>query len=269
VEKARDDSIRDGSINVSRLGALLLIEIDRAPKRNGFTPEMIAEYSAAISAYEADETAYCALLHAAGEHFTAGLDLARATQVWDRGESLYPAHLHDMFDLREPRRRKPLVIAVQGICFTVGVELMLTADIVVAAQDCRFAVSEVTRGIMACGGATIRLSGRAGWGNAMRWLLTGDEFDTPTAWRMGIVQEVTAPGAHFEKALEIADRIATRAAPLAVLETRANAQRALAQGEAAAAAQFDSVRAKLRLTADAKEGVASFREKRPAKFTGK
>ena len=70
---------------------------------------------------------------------------------------------------------KPLVIAVQGICFTVGVELMLSADIVVAADDCRFSQMEVKRGIMARGGATIRMVERAGWGNAMRYLLTGDE----------------------------------------------------------------------------------------------
>ena len=83
---------------------------------------------------------------------------------------------------------------MQGITFTIGIELMLAADVVVAASDCRFSQLEVKRGIMATGGATIRMVERAGWGNAMRYLLTGDEFDVATALRLGFVQEVTAPG---------------------------------------------------------------------------
>ena len=69
-----------------------------------------------------------------------------------------------------------MVVAVKGICFTVGIELMLGADIVVAADNCRFSQLEVQRGIMATGGATLRMAERAGLGNAMLHLLTADEF---------------------------------------------------------------------------------------------
>src|SRR5919201_1442833 len=87
-------------------------------------------------------------------------------------------------DLRDPRRTKPLVAAVQGFCFTLGIELMLAADIVVAADDCRFAQLEVKRGIMATGGATLRMAERAGLGCALLHLLTGDEFGAAEALRL-------------------------------------------------------------------------------------
>ena len=94
--------------------------------------------------------------------------------------------------------------AVQGICFTLGIELMLAADIVVAADDCRFAQIEVKRGIMPAGGATVRMVERAGWGNAQRYLLTGDEFGSAEALRLGFVQEVVPAGRQKARALEIA-----------------------------------------------------------------
>ena len=83
---------------------------------------------------------------------------------------------------------------MQGICFTLGIELMLAADIVIAAEDCRFAQIEVKRGIMPAGGATVRMVERAGWGNAQRYLLTGDEFGAAEALRLGFVQEVVPAG---------------------------------------------------------------------------
>jgi enoyl-CoA hydratase len=91
-------------------------------------------------------------------------------------------------------RTKPVVVAVQGVCFAVGIELMLAADMVVAAEDTRFGQIEVRRGIFPNHGATLRIVERAGCGNAMRYLLTGDEFDAATALRLGLVQEVVPTG---------------------------------------------------------------------------
>jgi enoyl-CoA hydratase len=127
---------------------------------------------------------------------------------------------------------------------------------------------EVKRGIFANHGATIRIVERAGWGNAMRYLLTGDEFDSATALRLGLVQEVVEPGQQLGRALELAERIAAQA-PLAVQATVMNARRAVVHGVESATMELGSVQQLLFASEDAAEGVASFREKRVAVFKGK
>ena len=152
-------------------GAILCIGIDRVAKRNGFTPVMLRELSAAYTRLEDEPGLRVGVLHALGEHFTAGLDLPSMAESMQRGERMCPDGWVDPLDLGHPglrRRSKPMVVAVQGITFTLGLELMLAADLVVAADNCRFAQLEVKRGIMPTGGATIRMAQRAGWGNAMR-----------------------------------------------------------------------------------------------------
>jgi enoyl-CoA hydratase/carnithine racemase len=179
-----------------------------------------------------------------------------------------PAGKVDPYDLFPPLRSKPVVVALQGICFTIAIELMLAADIVVAARNCRFAQLEVQRGIMANHGATIRMVERAGWGNAMRYLLTGDEFDAETAFRLGLVQEVVDTGRQLDRAIEIAERIAAQA-PLAVQATIVNARRAVVHGYESAALELGPLQQKLFESEDAAEGVESFKDKRRAVFKGR
>ena len=184
----------DGRITSELDDGLFRIGIDRPAKLNGFTPKMMRELAAAYTAFEREPRARCALVFAHGANFTAGLDLPKMAPHMS-GEGLLAEEGEiDPFGLRAPFRCKPVVFAVQGICYTLGIELMLAADVVVAAADCRFAQLEVRRGLMPTGGATIRMVERAGWGNAMRYLLTGDEFDAPTALALGFVQEVVEPG---------------------------------------------------------------------------
>jgi enoyl-CoA hydratase/carnithine racemase len=258
----------DGRILVERRGALLLIGIDRVPKRNGFSEKMVIELAEAFDRLEHEAEVRCGVLHALGPHFTAGLQLDQLAAWFEVGRHLAVPGKVDPYNLRPPLRTKPVVAAVQGICFTAGIELMLAADIVVAAADCRFGQIEVKRGIMANHGATIRMVERAGWGNAMRYLLTGDEFDAETARHLGFVQEVVEPGRQLDRAIELAERIANQA-PLAVRATIENSRRAVEHGPAAAIADLGPVQLKLMATEDAAEGVASFREKRPARFTGR
>jgi enoyl-CoA hydratase/carnithine racemase len=157
---------------------------------------------------------------------------------------------------------------VHGICFTLGIEMMLAADVVIAASDTRFAQVEVRRGLVPTGGATIRMVERAGWGNAMRYLLTGDEFDAQTALRLGFVQEIVEPGRQKARAIELARHIAAQA-PLAVSATIENARIALGRGPAEAAALFGATQSRLLASDDFQEGLRSFRDKRPAQFRGK
>jgi enoyl-CoA hydratase len=153
-------------------------------------------------------------------------------------------------------------------CLTLGIELLLAADIRIASANTRFAQLEVQRGIYPFGGATTRLPREAGWGNPMRWLLTGDEFGAAEALRIGLVQEVVEPGTERDRAVDLAERIATRSAPLAVRTTLAAAQRALRDGERAAEDRFVDDVVALFKTQDGAEGMLSFIERRPARFIG-
>ena len=258
----------DGRITTARLDRVCAIGIERPKKLNGFSPKMLVELAEAFTAFERDDGAWVGLLFAEGANFTAGLELDKVAPVMKERGSVFPVGSIDPLSLRPPLRSKPLVCAVQGICFTLGIELMLAADIVVAASDCRFAQIEVKRGIMPAGGATIRIVERAGWGNAQRYLLTGDEFGAAEALRLGLVQEVVPAGGAKERALTIAQTIAEQA-PLAVRASLASSRMALAHGPHAAVREFNAVQARLMLSEDAADGVRSFSERRAARFVGR
>ena len=114
----------------------------------------------------------------------------------------------------------------------------------------------------------MRMVERGGWGNAMRYLLTGDRFDAIEAHRMNFVTEIVPTGKDLSRALEIA-RTISRQAPLAVQATRATSLTWLEHGHDAAAAVLDPEQLRLSKTWDAAEGVRSFVERRPPKFRGK
>src|SRR5215475_7798807 len=208
----------DGQIKLEQRDHLLLIGVDRPEKRNGFTPKLFSELASAYSRLESTPELWCGVLYAEGDHFTAGLDMPKIVPLRREGKPLLPPGEVDPFNLRAPLRTKPVVIALKGICFTVAIELMLAADVAIAAENCRFSQLEVKRGIMAGCGATFRMAERAGWGNAMQILLTGDEFSAADALRFNFVQEVVPAGKELARTIEIAERIA-RQAPLAVQAT--------------------------------------------------
>ncbi len=258
-----------GVLTLERRDHVLLMGLNRPQKRNAFNIELLMELGRAYELLERDEHLRCGVLFAHGEHFTGGLDLAEVGPALADGNLSYPD------DARDPWRNDgkpwttPVVAAAHGWCMTLGIELLLAADVRVADPDVRFAQLEIQRGIYPFGGATVRLPRESGWGNAMRWLLTGDEYDASEAHRIGLIQEITGPGAHVDRAVELADRIATRSAPLGVRTILASAQRALAEGHAAAAARLNDDMVALLGTEDGAEGMMSFIERRPANFIGR
>lgn len=261
----------EGRILTEVQGPVLLIAIDRAAKRNGFTPAMLQALAEAYTRLDDDPALRVGVLHAQGDHFTAGLDLPSFAPLMQRGQRAIAEGLVDPLNLGRPglrRRTKPMVVAVKGITYTLGIELMLAADIVVAADDCRFSQLEVQRGIMATGGATLRMAERAGLGNALLHLLSADVFDSAEALRLHFVQRVVPAGSELDEALRIAQAIAQQA-PLAVVATRLNALKAVEEGPMAAADEFETTQQRLACSDDAREGVLSFQARRAARFTGR
>lgn len=246
-------------------GHLLLIGFNRAAKMNAFDADMLGQLAEAYGEMERNSEIRCGVIYALGDHFTAGLDLADVAPKMADGTLDFRNVAIDPWALHGPKRTKPTVIAVQGRCLTLGIELCLAQDVCIAAENARFGQIEVKRGIFPFGGASLRLVQTAGWGNAMRWLLTGDEFDAKEAHRIGLIQEVVEVGKQLDRAIEIATTIAAQA-PLGVQATLASA-RQIVDDEAAAQALLPEIM-RLMKSKDAREGMMSFLERRPAQFTG-
>jgi enoyl-CoA hydratase len=257
----------DGTVRSEVEGHILKITVDRAAKLNAFTPEMFEALSDALTRLDGDADLWVGVVGFAGKHTTAGLDLPRfATALADSGASAADARV-DAFALKR-RCRKPVVMAVQGITFTIGIEMLLAADIVVAADDCRFCQMEPKRGLAVFGGAHVRYVERAGWGNAMYHLLRADEFGAARARELGFVQEVVPAGEQWPRALALAAEICALA-PLAVQEIKRGALTYLEHGERAAFDEIPTMRTRTAGSDDFKEGLASFRDKRQARFSGR
>jgi enoyl-CoA hydratase len=254
-------------VTTQRQEHVFLIGLNRPEKYNAVDVTMLKQLAQAYGELGSDPELRVGVLHAHGDHFCAGLDLADVwpTLVKEGPEILAGGGQYDPLGIWGEPVPKPVVMAVNGIAFTLAIELALSADIVIAADDVRFRQLEVGRGILPFGGATFRAPARVGWGNAMRFLLTAEEFGADEAHRIGLVQEVVPRGQHLERALRIARMIATQA-PSGVQESLANARIARAEQERVAIEHLRLVLPQILSSEDAKEGLQSFVERRPAEF---
>ena len=259
----------NGRVTTERQGQILLIGIDRVNQQNRIDPTIYTALATAYYQLEHDEDLRCGVLFGYGNDFSLGLDvvafapvLAQGTFQWQIEGQINP------LGTTEPRLSKPLVAAVQGGVTFMANELMLAADIRITASDAHFSQGEAQRATFPGGGATIRFVRESGWGNAMRYMLTGDEFDAQEALRIGLVQEVVAPGQQLERALELAHRIAP-AAPLAIQATLASARLALTSGEEEAARQLLPEFTRLLRSEDMQERMKALQEGRQPVYKGR
>ncbi|WP_372786812.1 crotonase/enoyl-CoA hydratase family protein [Phenylobacterium sp.] len=261
-----EGAVLEGRVRSERHDHILKIVIDNPAKKNAFVPEMMAQLAASMTELDRDPDLWVGVLCAEGDNFTAGLDMPKFFGPGATPTPIPEDHI-DPFGMRN-HCRKPVVTAVQGICFTVGIEMALAGDIVVAAEGSRFCQMEGKRGIAPLGGAHFRYITRAGWGNAMYHLMLCDEFEAEEAYRIGLVQEVVPAGRQVERAMEIARIIASNA-PLGIQVTKEAGHKFIEAGERAAIDAVPVIRQRVMGTADAAEGIRSFVERRAAVFQGR
>lgn len=256
-------------VTVERDGHVLLIGVNRPEKRNAWNLAVIDAMSQAYELLAEDDDLRVGVVFGHGDHFSAGLDLAEVgAAVKEHGPGrMGGLSKYDPFGVWAPSIPKPIVIALNGISFTLSIELALASDIVVAADDVRLRQLEIGRGIMPFGGGTFRGPAQLGWGNAMHFLLTADEFGAEQARHIGLVQEVVPAGEHVKRATEIAQTIA-RQAPRGVQATLANARIVRANAEKGVTEHLAEVLPGIMTSKDAEEGLLSFLERREAAFSG-
>ncbi|MFF7521706.1 crotonase/enoyl-CoA hydratase family protein [Streptomyces pseudovenezuelae] len=251
------------AVRTERIGSTLLITLNRPEARNAVNAAVAGELSAALDALEADPALRAGVLTGEGGTFSAGMDLKAAL----RGESP-EIEGRGFGGLTEAAPDKPLIAAVEGFAMGGGFELALACDLIVAAEDARFGLPEVRRGLIAAGGGAIRLPKRVPHHLAMELLLTGEPVDGRRAGDLGLANRVTAQGQAVPEALRLAERLAENA-PLALAAVKRVVRAADGTPDTEAFAFQRGEMRTLMASDDVREGMTAFAERRPPRWTGR
>ena len=189
-------------LRYERIGAAAVLTIDRPERRNAVDDATAKLFRRGLEDFEADEEARVLVLTGAGgKAFCAGADLkAMNLDVTHPAGPMGPTRLTPS---------KPAIAAVDGWCLAGGVELALWCDMRIATPQTTFGLFERRWGVPLIDGGTQRLPRVVGMGRALELILTGRPVEAEEAHRIGLVNEVVAPGAHLERALELAEKIAS------------------------------------------------------------
>jgi enoyl-CoA hydratase len=189
-------------LRYERVGATALLTIDRPERRNAIDRAAAEAFRAGLTEFEADDAARVLVLTGAGgQAFCAGADL--------KAMDLEVDHPHGPMGPTRLTPAKPAIAAVDGWCLAGGVELALWCDLRIATPQSTFGLFERRWGVPLVDGGTQRLPRLIGMGRALELILTGRPVEADEAHRIGLVNEVTVPGKHLERALELAERIAS------------------------------------------------------------
>jgi enoyl-CoA hydratase/carnithine racemase len=254
---------------VERRGQIVLIGINRPDVYNRMDPEGSRALAVALTGYDHDDSLRCAILFGHGDNFSRGIDVDAHKAAIGQAPATDDSNLISLTG-DNPKRRlsKPLIVVVHGDTWNAAHEMFLACDIRVCSADVRFGQDEVSHARFPGGGGTIRFVREVGWGNAMRYILTGDHWGAQEAYRMGEVQEI-APTK--DAALEVAVKIANKVAgcgPLGIKTALVSAHTALDSGEPAAFAQLGKQYNGLYATRDFQEGRDAEAQNRPPVYIG-
>jgi enoyl-CoA hydratase len=253
------------TILVERRGRVTLVTLNRPQALNALNGQVLADLLAAMAAFDADPGQGCAVITGSAKAFAAGADIK---EMQEQGfADMYASDFFAGWD-RFIRTRKPVIAAVAGYALGGGCELAMMCDFILAAETARFGQPEVKLGVSPGMGGSQRLTRAVGKAKAMEMCLTGRMIDAAEAERAGLVSRVVPADALVEEAVRTAETIAGMA-PLAVIANKEMVNVAFETG-LSAGVQFER-----RLfhglfgTADQKEGMTAFVEKRSGRWSGR
>ena len=253
------------NILVETKGRVGLIRLNRPQALNALNGKLIAELSAALDGFEADEGIGCIVIAGSDKAFAAGADIKEmADKTFIEA---FMGNFAGTWD-RTAQTRKPVIAAVAGFALGGGCELAMQCDLIIAADNAKFGQPEIKLGIIPGIGGTQRLTRAVGKAKAMDLILTGRMMDAAEAERAGLVARIVPVASLMDEAMKAAETIAAMSLPsvLAAKEAVSRAfETSLAEGVNFERRIFHGLFA----TRDQKEGMQAFVEKRPAKFENK
>ena len=258
------------TVTVERRGDIVLVGFNRPFIQNRLDPATRARLGAIVYQYEHDASLRALVLFGHGEHFSRGIDVdASQANIIAGQRPASPVPTLDVIGNSQPHRSKPVVVVAHGDTWNLGHEIYLGCDVRVAAANTRFGQDENTHGRFPGGGATVRFVREAGWGNAMRYMLTGAHWSAEESYRMGITQQLAAtPEAALEAGVAMARKIAA-CAPLSIKATLASGHQYVDPVEADALSKLGAQYSALYRTEDFIEGRRAEAEGRPPRYQGK
>jgi enoyl-CoA hydratase len=246
-----------------RRNGVLTITINRPAQKNAVNRDVAVAVASALDLLDSDPSLSVGVLTGAGGTFSAGMDL----KAFANGQT--PILRGRGFGgVTQAVVRKPLIAAVEGWALGGGFEMALGCDLIVAAEDAKFGLPEVKRGLIAGEGGVIRLPQRIPYHVALKVLLTGEPLSAVDAKQYGLVSELTASGAALAEAQELAQRIAANA-PLALARVKEVLRETQGLNDTEAFERQAQSASSLLHSEDAHEGALAFAEKRAPVWRGR
>ncbi len=248
---------------IERRGAVALLTLNRPEARNAINRAAALALEEALAAADADDEVRAIVLTGAGDKaFSAGMDL----KAFAAGE--LPFTDHGFAGIVTHVLAKPVIAAVNGPALAGGFEIVLSCDLVVAADTAIFGIPEAQRGLVAGAGGLVRLPRRIPLAQALELALVADPISAARASELGLVNRVVPASELVDTAVALGERIA-RNAPLAVATSKRVIRETVDLPEADAWPINDAAFAAIGASADALEGAVAFAEKRPPRWTGR
>jgi enoyl-CoA hydratase/carnithine racemase len=257
---SKDASDSGSLVERRRDGRVLIVSMQRSAKRNAIDRAMADALDEALNELDDDDELWAGVLTGTADVFSAGSDLtARGDYVTERGGE---------YGLIRRTRRKPLVAAVEGPALGGGLEIVLACDLVVAARTARFGLPEVSIGVVPTCAGLFRGPRALPLNVARQLILTGRPIDASRAYELGFVNVLTGPGEALTEAVRLAHEICDNA-PVSVQSCLAAVNALVAADDALGWEHTEAALSAASSSADAREGVRAFLEKRPPQWTGR